>query len=179
MFFCLRFCLILIGCLVDIFPGMFFLLLPSLIVLSIRYCECFAAGIYCDGCNCLNCHNNVDNEVARQSAIGAILERNPNAFRPKVTSSPHESREGRVRNLFVFCFFLDFLEVAFICCQKYETFIYRIQRNYFNLYSLISLLLPFWELPYLCVVTCKYVTIQLINQSYFVLIGQVHQCVNM
>ena len=105
MFFCLRFCLILIGCLVDIFPGMFFLLLPSLIVLSIRYCECFAAGIYCDGCNCLNCHNNVDNEVARQSAIGAILERNPNAFRPKVTSSPRESREGRVRNLFVFLFF--------------------------------------------------------------------------
>lgn len=95
----------------------------------------------------------MDNEVARQSAIGAILERNPNAFRPKVTNSPRESREGRVRNFFGFFVFLDFLEVAFICCQKYETFIYRIQRNYFNLYSLIGLLLPFWELPYLCVVT--------------------------
>lgn len=59
---------------------------------------------------------------------------------------------------YVIFLFLDFLEVAFICCQKYETFIYRIQRNYFNLYCLISLLLPFWELPYLCVVTCKYVT---------------------
>ncbi|XP_058785164.1 protein tesmin/TSO1-like CXC 5 isoform X2 [Vicia villosa] len=52
------------------------------------YCECFAAGIYCDGCNCLNCHNNVDNEAARQEAVGITLERNPNAFRPKIASSP-------------------------------------------------------------------------------------------
>ncbi|CAI8599823.1 unnamed protein product [Vicia faba] len=52
------------------------------------YCECFAAGIYCDGCNCLNCHNNVDNEAARQEAVGITLERNLNAFRPKIASSP-------------------------------------------------------------------------------------------
>ncbi|XP_050366416.1 protein tesmin/TSO1-like CXC 6 [Argentina anserina] len=58
------------------------------------YCECFAAGIYCKGCNCLNCHNNVDHEAARQDAVGAILERNPKAFRPKIASSPHESRES-------------------------------------------------------------------------------------
>ncbi|XP_008220055.1 PREDICTED: protein tesmin/TSO1-like CXC 5 [Prunus mume] len=59
------------------------------------YCECFAAGIYCEGCNCSNCHNNVDNEAARQEAVGLILERNPNAFRPKIASSPQESRDGR------------------------------------------------------------------------------------
>nr|XP_008378097.2 protein tesmin/TSO1-like CXC 5 isoform X1 [Malus domestica] len=59
------------------------------------YCECFAAGIYCDGCNCSNCHNNVNNEAARQDARGAILERNPNAFQPKIASSPQESRDGR------------------------------------------------------------------------------------
>ncbi|KAM5565507.1 protein tesmin/TSO1-like CXC 6 [Rosa sericea] len=58
------------------------------------YCECFAAGIYCKGCNCINCHNNVDNEAARQDAVGAILERNPKAFRPKIASSPHESRDS-------------------------------------------------------------------------------------
>ncbi|KAJ9168314.1 hypothetical protein P3X46_019857 [Hevea brasiliensis] len=52
------------------------------------YCECFAAGIYCNGCNCLNCCNNVANEKARQEAVGATLERNPNAFRPKIASSP-------------------------------------------------------------------------------------------
>lgn len=58
------------------------------------YCECFAAGIYCDGCNCMNCYNNVDNEAARQGAIETTLERNPSAFRPKVTSSPLQYRIG-------------------------------------------------------------------------------------
>ncbi|KDP34194.1 hypothetical protein JCGZ_07765 [Jatropha curcas] len=53
------------------------------------YCECFAAGIHCNGCNCINCYNNVENEAARQEAVGATLERNPNAFRPKIASSPH------------------------------------------------------------------------------------------
>ncbi|GMP59826.1 hypothetical protein CsSME_00022947 [Camellia sinensis var. sinensis] len=59
------------------------------------YCECFASGIYCDGCNCVNCHNNVENEAARREAVGATLERNPNAFRPKIASSPHGSRDSR------------------------------------------------------------------------------------
>jgi len=49
-----------------------------------RYCECFASGRYCDHCNCVNCCNNKDNESVRQSAVEAILERNPNAFRPKI-----------------------------------------------------------------------------------------------
>ncbi|CAL9040895.1 protein tesmin/TSO1-like CXC 5 [Musa acuminata AAA Group] len=59
------------------------------------YCECFASGVYCDGCNCSNCCNNVENEAARHEAVEATLERNPNAFRPKIGSSPHASRDGR------------------------------------------------------------------------------------
>ncbi|XVF48576.1 hypothetical protein PTKIN_Ptkin03bG0201600 [Pterospermum kingtungense] len=59
------------------------------------YCECFASGIYCNGCNCLNCHNNVENEAARKEAVGATLERNPNAFRPKIASSPHRPQDAR------------------------------------------------------------------------------------
>ncbi|KAE8671390.1 Protein tesmin/TSO1-like CXC 5 [Hibiscus syriacus] len=59
------------------------------------YCECFASGIYCDGCNCVNCYNNVENETARRDAIEATLERNPNAFRPKIASSPHGTRDSR------------------------------------------------------------------------------------
>jgi hypothetical protein len=51
---------------------------------SHSYCECFASGRYCDSCNCLNCLNNKDNEAVRQSAVESILERNPNAFRPKI-----------------------------------------------------------------------------------------------
>ncbi|KAJ4806555.1 Tesmin/TSO1-like CXC domain-containing protein [Rhynchospora pubera] len=53
------------------------------------YCECFASGVYCDGCNCTNCFNNVENEAARRDAVDATLERNPDAFRPKIGSSPH------------------------------------------------------------------------------------------
>jgi hypothetical protein len=63
-----------------------------------RYCECFAAGIYCDGCNCINCHNNVDNETARQEAVGITLERNPNAFKPKIASSPQKPEVSMVSN---------------------------------------------------------------------------------
>jgi hypothetical protein len=49
---------------------------------------CFASGTYCEGCNCVNCCNNVENETVRQEAVEATLERNPNAFRPKIFSSP-------------------------------------------------------------------------------------------
>ncbi|KAK3436458.1 hypothetical protein EUGRSUZ_C01266 [Eucalyptus grandis] len=59
------------------------------------YCECFASGIYCDKCNCSNCHNNEENEAARREAVEATLERNPNAFRPKIASSPHGPRDRR------------------------------------------------------------------------------------
>jgi hypothetical protein len=61
-----------------------------------RYCECFASGVYCDGCNCSNCFNNVKNETARREAIDATLERNPDAFRPKIGSSPHANRNNMV-----------------------------------------------------------------------------------
>ncbi|KAM7277387.1 hypothetical protein ACFE04_019253 [Oxalis oulophora] len=60
------------------------------------YCECFASGTYCDGCNCVNCYNNVENEAARRDAVESTLERNPNAFRPKIASSPHAARDTKV-----------------------------------------------------------------------------------
>lgn len=47
----------------------------------------------------MNCHNNVEHETARQEAVGATLERNPNAFRPKIARSPHGSQDARVFNL--------------------------------------------------------------------------------
>lgn len=48
------------------------------------YCECFASGRYCEGCNCVLCNNNKESEAVRQAAVEAILERNPCAFRPKI-----------------------------------------------------------------------------------------------
>ena len=50
------------------------------------YCECFSSGRYCDGCNCKDCNNNRSNEGARHAAVESILERNPNAFRPKIAA---------------------------------------------------------------------------------------------
>ena len=52
------------------------------------YCECFAAGVHCDMrfCRCVNCCNNAQNETVRKEAIAITLEKNPNAFKPKVRS---------------------------------------------------------------------------------------------
>ena len=52
------------------------------------YCECFASGRYCASCNCVNCFNNLENGAARQVAVETTLERNPNAFRPKIAPRP-------------------------------------------------------------------------------------------
>ncbi|XP_068617640.1 protein lin-54 homolog isoform X2 [Battus philenor] len=48
------------------------------------YCECFANGEFCNRCNCTNCNNNLANEERRHKAIKGCLDRNPNAFRPKI-----------------------------------------------------------------------------------------------
>ena len=50
------------------------------------YCECFASGDYCKNCNCIGCCNNMNNENLRKDAINGILERNPSAFRPKISN---------------------------------------------------------------------------------------------
>lgn len=48
------------------------------------YCECFARGAFCDGCKCKDCHNNMAWEHERTKAIKQCIERNPNAFQPKI-----------------------------------------------------------------------------------------------
>ncbi|MBA0569922.1 hypothetical protein Golob_003621 [Gossypium lobatum] len=53
-----------------------------------RYCDCFASGEYCNGCTCADCCNNVENEDLRKAATEIILERNPRAFKPKISNSP-------------------------------------------------------------------------------------------
>jgi len=51
------------------------------------YCDCFSAGIYCTPtCNCLACSNNLSKEATRRDAVSVTIERNPNAFRPKVAT---------------------------------------------------------------------------------------------
>lgn len=53
------------------------------------YCECFAARVNCDGCNCSNCGNTTENEKVRNRAIEATLLRNPLAFQPKIENGPN------------------------------------------------------------------------------------------
>ncbi|XP_076816644.1 protein lin-54 homolog [Clavelina lepadiformis] len=56
------------------------------------YCECFANGHFCDGCNCINCHNNLEFDGDRSKAIKSCLERNPMAFRPKIGRGRDDNR---------------------------------------------------------------------------------------
>ncbi|XP_061469057.1 tesmin [Rhineura floridana] len=48
------------------------------------YCDCFANGDFCSNCNCNNCYNNPQHEIERIKAIKACLDRNPEAFLPKI-----------------------------------------------------------------------------------------------
>ncbi|XP_058012511.1 tesmin [Ahaetulla prasina] len=48
------------------------------------YCDCFANGDFCSNCNCNNCYNNPEHEIERFKAIKACLDRNPEAFLPKI-----------------------------------------------------------------------------------------------
>lgn len=75
-----------------------------------RYCECFANGEFCNNCNCVSCHNNISHEENRQHAIRSCLDRNPQAFRPKIgkclvglsdrrhTKGCHCKRSGCLKN---------------------------------------------------------------------------------
>lgn len=62
-----------------------------------RYCDCFANGEFCNNCNCANCFNNLAHEEDRQKAIKACLDRNPQAFRPKIGKggSDNERRHNK------------------------------------------------------------------------------------
>jgi len=47
------------------------------------YCECFAAELFCDSCNCLDCNNTPAHEGVRLKAIKDTRAKNPNAFKPR------------------------------------------------------------------------------------------------
>lgn len=44
------------------------------------YCECFAAGQYCEGCNCEGCHNTKEHEAERVTALKRIEKKNPSGY---------------------------------------------------------------------------------------------------
>uniref|UniRef100_A0A8C0JN13 Testis expressed metallothionein like protein n=1 Tax=Canis lupus dingo TaxID=286419 RepID=A0A8C0JN13_CANLU len=67
----------------SIFPSGSTLPGPPKITLA-GYCDCFASGDFCNNCNCNNCCNNLHHEIQRFKAIKACLDRNPEAFQPKI-----------------------------------------------------------------------------------------------
>ncbi|XP_059612014.1 protein lin-54 homolog [Phlebotomus argentipes] len=62
------------------------------------YCECFANGEFCKNCNCKECYNSLEHEEDRQKAIRLCLDRNPNAFRPKIGKFNEEDAIRRQHN---------------------------------------------------------------------------------
>lgn len=53
------------------------------------YCDCFAAGQYCLGCDCVACLNTSTSETERQVAIDVTLEKNKAAFQEKIREERH------------------------------------------------------------------------------------------
>lgn len=51
------------------------------------YCECFAKGRYCIGCNCVNCLNVPRYESVRSEAISQVINRKNEAFEMKTSQS--------------------------------------------------------------------------------------------
>ena len=59
------------------------------------YCECFAAGEYCEGCDCVNCHNLEKYETRREVALKQIEKKNPAGFARRVTSRDDADLEAK------------------------------------------------------------------------------------
>ncbi|XP_022655634.1 protein lin-54 homolog isoform X2 [Varroa jacobsoni] len=59
------------------------------------YCDCFANGEFCQNCNCVQCYNNLMHEEERSLAVKLCLERNPNAFHPKIGKYKPGDKERR------------------------------------------------------------------------------------
>jgi len=61
------------------------------------YCECFRRGEYCHPhCQCVNCHNRDEFQDQRQKAVRLALDRNEDAFKPKVAKGKSlSSKKGK------------------------------------------------------------------------------------
>lgn len=64
------------------------------------YCECFRKNLCCNGCNCIDCHNTLNDYNQRQEAMALIKERDPNAFQEKIITKVKLSEtDNLIRNI--------------------------------------------------------------------------------
>jgi len=58
------------------------------------YCECFAAGQFCEGCNCTECHNLKEYEQEREAAFKQIAKKNPAGLNRRIAlcEAPEEPK---------------------------------------------------------------------------------------
>ena len=60
------------------------------------YCDCFRVSKYCEDCNCVDCNNCVEREAERVIAVNNILERNPDAFAPRIKQDSETMSKGHL-----------------------------------------------------------------------------------
>lgn len=60
------------------------------------YCDCFRVSKYCEDCNCVDCNNCVEREHDRLIAVNNILERNPDAFAPRIKQDSETMSKGHL-----------------------------------------------------------------------------------
>ena len=58
------------------------------------YCECFSGELYCEGCNCVDCHNKPTFDDLRSKAIKETRAKNPRAFKPRFAEQGTKDRKG-------------------------------------------------------------------------------------
>lgn len=58
------------------------------------YCDCFREGKTCVGCNCVGCHNTEEYQSERLVAMDSLMDRNPDAFKPKIETTTHSHSKG-------------------------------------------------------------------------------------
>ena len=67
------------------------------------YCECFAAGEYCDNCKCAECHNVQKYENERQKSIIRISKKNPNALNKHIKMSIGTIKDRKIDDISCNC----------------------------------------------------------------------------